>query len=120
MQIHLQVLDAVAASLPGSAAAPQAGAQHAADVRSFGGMMSGGGNVDAIGGYLHGVSAKFESWRDGWMNIGDQVDLNSNATAVRMLEQQARLSSQGVELQFALQAADSVRGAFKTLTQQQA
>jgi hypothetical protein len=66
------------------------------------------------------MGARYEAWRNDWMSLGTNIDLTDQRSAVRMLEQQARLSSQSVQFQFALQSADNVRHAFKSLTQQQA
>lgn len=109
----------------GASALPTAGAASATDVRAFQSMMSAapaehGGLPAALGEYADSLSGKFAAWRNEWSSLGSKVDLNDHASAVHVIEQQAKLSSHSVEFQFALQSADSVRHAFKTLYQQQA
>jgi len=70
--------------------------------------------------YAQSMGSNFEAWRNDWMALGSKIDLTDQRSAVHMLEQQAKLSSQTVQFQFALQSADNVRHAFKSLTQQQA
>lgn len=94
------------------------------DVEAFQVLMSTRGeHVDvaqAARDYAQSLSSRFDTWRSDWTSFGANLDLNDHTSALRVVEQQARLSSQSIEFQFALQSADSVRHAFKTLYQQQA
>jgi hypothetical protein len=109
---------------PAGLGAPAMPAASAGDVQAFQSMMSSSGSAQdgvpaVLGDFAHSLSDKFAAWRNDWAQMG-RLDLSDHASAVRAIEQQARVSMHSVEFQFALQSADSVRHAFKTLYQQQA
>lgn len=118
MKIELELVDAVR---PAYQATPQAAP---ADVRLFQAMVRDEASTHSllqpVQEYAQSMGVRYEAWRNDWMSLGTKIDLTDPRSAVRMLEQQARLSSQSVQFQFALQSADNVRHAFKSLTQQQA
>lgn len=123
-------IDLIAASVAegaganGESASGRVAAANEVDVRLFEAMLHDpAASPSALNPVERGAESMrsvYSSWRDDWVRLGEKVDITDQRSAVRLLEQQAKLSSQTVQLQFALQSADNVRHAFKSLTQQQA
>ncbi|KVN02923.1 hypothetical protein [Burkholderia diffusa] len=92
---------------------------------------TGANFVDGNGGYglpdmigemskVSGEMAnRFQALQKEMMNFGSNLDLSANETAVRVVEQEARVSSANLEFHFVLQSADDLRHTFRTLFQQQ-
>ena len=124
MKIELDLTAGAQGASMDAGAGQGPGAASPADVRMFEAVFHQQGASSLlpqpVEHYAQSMGARYEAWRNDWMTLGSKIDLTDHRSAVHMLEQQARLSSQTVQFQFALQSADNVRHAFKSLTQQQA
>jgi hypothetical protein len=65
------------------------------------------------------MSERYQNFQDELMNFGKDLDFNDPATAVHVVEHQAKINASMLEFQFVVQTADNLKHAVTTLFRNQ-